>query len=75
LNTLRIGCFSCEGIGFANSSTALRGVELGRFGALVVAEGRLPALVVRSVPIFPSVQHVLDVLAARALERGIYAPE
>ena len=33
-------------VGFANSSAALRGVELGRFGALVVVEGGLIALVV-----------------------------
>jgi len=34
-------------VGFANSSAALRGVELGRFGALVLAEGGLIALVIR----------------------------
>src|SRR6266511_5010207 len=36
-----------ERVGFANSSAALPGVGLGRFGALVVVEGGLIALVVR----------------------------
>src|SRR5207249_4868941 len=30
---------------------------------------------IRSVPIFASVEHALDTLAARAVEHGTYAPE